>query len=191
LHQADPNLYIVSAEQCEKFDFTATAQKIKELETHFSFDVKVVDGANKQGVAEMNNRHGSGLIVAEKHGKVEYINLFNGELVQGKIKLLPLAKPLGEQMKALVWVTEGGKIVEPREEHQGMHNDLCDAALYLWRYAYTYLFVGPKKKTTAEEQAAWEKAHIQKLEDQARREQAEKNPDFAPPLEWDPAWDPE
>lgn len=184
-HPANPNLYILSAEQCEKFDFTATAGKIKELEKTYTFDVKVVDGANKQGVAEMNNRHSTGLIIAEKKGKVEYINLFNGELLQGKIKLLPAARALAQQMKVLVWVTLGGKIVEPREEHQGMHNDLCDAALYLWRHAYTYLFVTPDKPPEPGSKESWEPDHIRRLEEQVRREQ---NPDELHPLDWDEGW---
>lgn len=185
-HPADKALYIVFAQVFERFDFTAVAEKIQELEKTYSFEVKVVDGANKQGVAEMNNRHRSGLICAEKHGKVEYINLFNGELLQERIKFLPLAQPLVDQMKALVWVTDGGKVLEPREEHQGMHNDLCDAALYLWRYAYTYVWQPPEKKPEPGSQESWEPEHLRRLEEQVRQEQ---NPDELPPPEPPPDWD--
>lgn len=187
-HPADPALYIVHAEKHLKMDFTACAEKIKELELSFSFEVKVCDGANKQGLAEMNNRHGAGLIPAEKHGKVEYINLFNGDMRQARIKLLPLAAPLAAEWKALVWITDGGKIVEPRQEHPGIHNDLCDPTLYLWRYAYTYLWQPQEKKPEPGTQASWEPDHIKKLEDTVRREQ---NPDdIFQGLEWDPDWDP-
>lgn len=187
-HMADPCLYILKAEKYLKMDFTAVAAKIKDLEKTYDFDVKVCDGANKQGIEEMNNRHQAGLIVAEKHGKVEYINLFNGDLLQGKIKTLPEAKELSEEWKALVWVTDGGKIVEPRKEHQGIHNDLSDSCLYLWRYATTYLWkppVLPPKPGSAE---SWEPDHIKKLEEQIKREQ---NPDDLYPMEWDEGWDPD
>lgn len=184
-HPADPALYVVHAEKHEKMDFTAVAQKIVELDKTYNFEVKVCDGANKQGIEEMNNRHRTGLIIAEKHGKVEYINLMNGDLRQARIKLLPLAKPLADEWKALVWITEGGKIVEPRREHQGIHNDLSDSCLYLWRYAYTYLWQPIEKKPVPGSQASWEPEHIRKLEEQVKREQ---NPDELPLLDWDEGW---
>ncbi len=184
-HPADPVLYIVHAEKHLKMDFTAAAEKIKELDAKYNFEVKVCDGANKQGLSEMNDRHHCGLIKAEKHGKVEYINLFNGDLRQAKIKLLPDARPLAIEMKALVWITDGGKIVEPRQEHQGMHNDLCDGTLYLWRHAYTYLWKPLEKVLEPTAQESWEPKHIQNLQEQIKREQ---NPDDLQPMEWDPAW---
>lgn len=183
-HVSDPVLYVVHAEKHLKMDFTAVAGKIRELEKDFEFDVKVVDGANKQGVAELNNRHGCALIIAEKHGKIEYINLFNGELRQGFIKVLPIAKALPEEWKSLVWVTDGGKILEPRIEHPGIHNDLSDSCLYLWRYAYNYLFKPTVKPPIPGTQESWEPEHIKKLEDQVRKEQ---NPDELA-IDWDDGW---
>lgn len=186
-HPGDPNLYIVSAEKYLKMDFTAVAEKTLELEKTYNFEVKVVDGANKQGIAEMNNRHSTGFIIAEKHGKVEYINLMNGDLRQGKIKLLPGAMPLSKEWKVLVWVTEGGKIIEPRKEHAAIENHLSDGALYLWRYAYTYLFQAPKPFVPREAQESWEPDHIKKLQDAVRKEQ---NPDELS-LDWDEDWTPD
>src|SRR5262249_45993306 len=146
---------------------------------------KVVDGANKQGVAEMNNRHGSGLLIAEKHGKVEYINLFNGDLRESRIKILPGTEQLAREWKALVWVTDGGKIIEPRIEHQGIHNDLSDGTLYIWRHAYNYLFKAPVKPVPREAQESWEPLHIKKLEEQVRKEQNPNELDLA----WDEEWE--
>lgn len=186
-HLSDPTLYIVHSEKHLKLDFTATAEKIHELDKIFNFEVKICDGANKQGIQEMNDRHKCGLIIAEKHGKLEYINLMNGDLRQGKIKTLPAAQALTKEWKALVWVTEGGKIVEPRKEHQGIHNDLADSALYLWRYAYTYMYTPTVKPPEPGTLESWEPTHIKNLQEQIRKQQNPNELD----LDWDETWNPE
>lgn len=170
-HQDDPNLYFVHAEKHLRMDITDVANKIKELEKTWTFEVKVVDNANKQAVYELNNRHGSQLIPADKTGKVDFINLMNAELIQRKIFTLPGAEELATEFKTLVWETDNGKIKEPRKEHAGLPNHLTDAALYNWRHAYQYLFEAPSKPLDKSLQTVWEKAHIEKLQDEVRREQ--------------------
>lgn len=184
-HMASPQLFVIETHKYQKMDFTDVALKIKELERRFKFDVKIADGANKQGLAEMNNRHGTQLIPAEKHGKVEYINLLNGDLIQGKIRLLPKAVLLADEMKRLVWVTEAGKLAFPLKEHEGMPNHCCDAFLYCWRYAYNYLWKPTEPFKDRQKQEVWEPAHIEKLTEQIRRE---KNPDELH-IDWEEAWD--
>jgi len=198
-HEMTPDLYIPYAYKQTQMDITAVAEKIKELEHRFKFQVKVVDGANKQAVAELNNRHGTNLIAADKTGKVDFIKLMNDELVQGKIKLV-----LGEtkalynpdhklnpkeekgEYETLIWETDAnGKVKEPKKEHPTLHNDAADCALYLWRYCFTYLFkpVEPFKDKSL--QSVWEPLHIARLEDQVRKEQNPNELD----LQWDEAWD--
>jgi hypothetical protein len=197
-HETDPNLYFVSAEKHLGMDITAVANKVKELDAKYHFDVKVVDGANKQAVAELNNRHSLNLINADKTGKADFIKLMNDEFIQGKIKLLPGTdalysprsltdpnQPKGEY-QTLVWECDAnGKVIEPRKEHPTLHNDACDSALYLWRYCYSYLFKAPLPFVDKSKQEHWEPLHIQKLADQVRKEQ---NPN-ALELEWNADWD--
>lgn len=170
-HEQDPKLFMIHAEKHLKMDITDVAEHIRRLEKRWTFDAKVVDNANAQAVAELNNRHKSNLIAADKHAKVDFINLMNTELIQGQIKLLPSAKELGQEWSTLVWVTDNGVIKEPRKEHPGLPNHLTDAALYLWRHCHQYLFKIPEKPVRLDAQEYWEPRHLKKLEEQVRQEQ--------------------
>lgn len=181
-HEADPKLYLVYALKQTEMDITAVASKVKELEAKYSFDVKVVDGANKQAVAELNNRHGLNLISADKTGKADFIKLMNDEYAQQNIMLLPEAQPLKEEYKKLIWLADAnGKIKEPKVEHPGLPNDLCDGALYLWRFCHQYLFKQINPHIDRSQQSVWEPIHIKQLEDQVKKEQNQNEID----LEWD------
>jgi hypothetical protein len=169
-HDEDPTLYIIHAEKHLKMDVTTVAMKIKELDLKFKFDAKVVDGSNKMAVEEMNTRHQSQLIAADKTGKNDFINLMNAEFIQGLIKLLPEAKELEQEYQSLVWVTDNGKVKEPRKEHPGIPNHLTDAGLYMWRYAYQYLHRKPIQGPAWGSQAQWEPKHMERLEQQVRIE---------------------
>ena len=168
-----PPLYITYARKHLKMDITDCAQEVKRLEGLYNFDVKVVDGANKMAVAELNNRHGLNLLSADKTGKIDFIRLMNDDFIQQKIKLLSNeTKDLQEEYNTLVWVTDNGKVVEPRKEHPTIHNDCADAALYMWRYAFTYLFKPqalPYIKPGSVE--SWEPKHVERLSEMIRKEQ--------------------
>lgn len=185
-NEIDPTLYFKYAKKFEKFDITDVANKTKELESIYKFDVKLVDGANKQAVAELNNRHGLNLIVADKTGKVDFIKIMNDEFVQKKIKLLPDTQDLKDEYNSLIWeIDANGTIKEPRREHPTLHNDACDAALYLWRYCFTYLL---KEKLPFKDKAiqtVWERDHIEKLQEQVRKEQNPNELD----IDWDEIWE--
>lgn len=172
---AHPKLYIIHAEKHLKFDITNVAEKIRELELRWTFDVKVVDNANKQAVEELNNRHKTNLIPAEKAGKADFINLMNAEFIQGNILLTKDAELLADEYETLVWETEGGEIkLTPsgqRKEHPGLPNHLTDAGLYLWRHAHQYLFKEAEPKKDMNSQEVWENAHIKRLEQEVQNSQ--------------------
>lgn len=184
--ESSPNLFLTHAHKATGMDLTDVAKYVAALEKQYPIDVQIVDGANKQAVAELNNRHGMRLIPADKTGKADFIKLMNSDFQQGKIKLLPSTEPLKEEYKKLIWETDGnGKVLEPRKEHPSLHNDACDAALYLWRYCYQYLFKAAESFPDRSKQEVWEPEHIKKLQDQVRKE---KNPDELE-LNWTETWD--
>lgn len=174
---SSPHLFIIHAEKHLKYDVTDVANKIKALERRFKFDVKVVDNANAQAVAELNNRHSLNLVAADKQGKEHFINIMNAELIQQRIFVLPGASELADEYKTLVWESENGIIKKnasgARREHPGLPNHLCDAGLYLWRYCYQYLFTKPElaKHIDWTKQEVWEADHIDKLSQQIQKEQ--------------------
>lgn len=185
-HDCAPTLYLSYCYKATKMDITDVALKIKELEGRYRFDVKVVDGANKQAVAELNNRHGTNLVPADKTGKVDFITLMNDDFIQGKILCLPGTEELQAEYEKLIWLTDAnGKVREPKKENPVIHQDLADSALYLWRYCYQYLFTQPLPFKDKSVQAVWESEHIAKLEAEVRKKQ---NPNELE-LDWEESWD--
>lgn len=183
-------LYLIYAFKALKMDITDVALHIHLLERTYKFNVKVCDGANKQAVAELNNRHNLNLISTEKTEKADFIKLMNDDFIQKKIMLLSEeTKCLQQEYSKLIWLTDpNGKVKEPRKEDPSIHNDTCDSALYLWRYCYNYLKVWEFQKTwiNPHDQRQWEPAHVARLEDQIRRDQ---KPHTHLDLEWNEAWD--
>lgn len=180
-----PSLHFVLAHKQTKMDLTDVATYIRLLETKYKFEVKVCDGANKQAVAELNNRHNLGLIAADKTAKTDFIGIMNDEYAQKKIALLPEAQPLADEYEKLIWITdENNKIREPRKENPLIHNDLCDAGLYTWRFCYQYLFRPKEPFQDPTLQAVWEPKHIERLQKEVEAKQNQNLVD----LQWDEAW---
>lgn len=185
-HEQDPTLTFVHAEKHIGLDVTDVANRIRALERIYTFDVKIVDNANKQAVAELNNRHNVQLIAAEKQGKNDFINIMNSEFIQAKIKVTPTAMSLAEEWKTLVWMTENGVLkltsTKQRVEHPNLPNHCADAALYLWRYCYNYLFKKPEIGVKWGSQEHWEPLHQANLieEVQAKKNVNHWNTEFSP-----------
>lgn len=135
---ADPNLYIIESQKQKHMDLTDFANRVKQLDKIYRFDVCVVDGAVKQAVMELNNRQGLRLIPADKTGKMDFIEVvMNTQLITGRL--------LAHRTKASSLTDEWlGLIRDPRstkrQEHPNCANHAADAALYGARYCYSHLF---------------------------------------------------
>lgn len=167
-HEHDKTLYLIESFKRTEMDITDVANKIKEYQKSYDIYKVIIDGANKQAVEEMRRRHDVALTAADKTGKADFIELMNAEFIQGNIKLSQSCNNLREEYQTLVWITEGDKIVFPRKEHSSLPNHLADAALYAWRYTYTYLHTKPKQKVDMKTQ--WV-SHTKKLMDESLERQ--------------------
>ena len=133
----DPNLYVVESWQQTKLDLTSLAAKLKAFDKKYSPETMVVDGANAQAVAELNNRHGLQLIAAKKRDKEAHIAMANDDFIQNKIKLHAHAsRDLADEMLGLVWLDKGAN---KRIEHPSLPNHMCDAFLYAYFFTHSYL----------------------------------------------------
>lgn len=139
-------LFILEAYKEKGMDVTMVADKIREYQRARPIETVVIDGSNKQAVAEMTNRHGLSLTPADKTGKSDFIELMNGEWIAGNIALDPnRCLPLTQEYGGLVWRQRREKAngelpsnVDKREEHPACPNHGADAALYAWRYCYQF-----------------------------------------------------
>jgi phage terminase large subunit len=139
-HDNDPCLYIVRTYNKGHMTFDQVAEKIREFMAHpTEAPVKIIiDGANKQGVESMRARSSIPFEYADKIGKVDFIEMMNGDFVQGKIKINSQCDALVGELKALIWKTDGETIVVPKKEDPRLPNHLADAMLYMWRNGYHY-----------------------------------------------------
>lgn len=140
-HVNDPTLYILKTFKKNKMTFDQVADKVQEFmnsKTQAPTRV-VIDGANKQGVESMRVRTGIPFEFAEKTGKVDFIEMLNADLIQAKVKICEKdCEELINELKSLVWVTDGDRIALPKKEHPALPNHTTDAFLYNWRYCFHY-----------------------------------------------------
>lgn len=143
-HDNDPILRVVKTFNKKHMTFDQVVNKINDfMEDPAHCPVKVViDGANKQGVESMRHRSNIPFEYADKRDKATFIELLNGDMAQGKVKVSRGCTELINEMMGLVWKTEPGsdRILVPKKEHPSLPNHLCDAFLYAWRNGYHYQF---------------------------------------------------
>ena len=140
-HENDKTLYVVRSYNQKHMTFPMVVDKIQEFfrDSEMAPCKVIIDGAAKQGVESMKIRSAIPFEYADKQGKVDFIEILNGDLTEGKIKLGPGCKPLVEEMNCkLVWKTVGESIVYPKKENPNLPNHLCDAFLYVWRNGYHF-----------------------------------------------------
>ena len=157
-----PELYIVETFKESKMIISDVADKVRELESRYTFHTMVVDGAARQAVEELKQRHNIPFIPAEKSGKKDYIELLNSDLRNKKLLLLDhKTSELQLEMGELVWDARA-KARGRWKEHDSCPNHLCDALLYAWRWSYSYRpdtkeqFIHPNSEAKIDQ--FWERA---------------------------------
>lgn len=147
-HEHDKTLYVFKTFNKPKMTFDQVVEKIQEYmrDPVFAPAKIVIDGANKQGVESMRQRSSIPFEYADKTGKVDFIEMLNGDLMQGKVKINHQCTALIDEMKALIWQTDGEAIKLPKKEEPRLPNHLCDAFLYAWRNGFHYMSEAPIKK---------------------------------------------
>lgn len=138
----------------------------------------IIDGANKQGVETMTMRSNILFEYADKLGKVDHIEILNGDFIQGKVKIHESEHDLIQELMSLVWRTSGDKIIYPKKEHPSLPNHRADALLYGWFNGYHFLATPAKKATipgTFEYIKEQEDLHKQAIMERIQREQAIKD----------------
>jgi len=157
----DNVLYIIAKFKKSEMDFIETGAYINKLKKHYgSFEFIVVDNASKQGVETMRSHSKINFIPAQKQGKRDNIEIFNSEMMAGKIKIVSdkaynqgnfehgkeYEDELLNEWSGLVWHEELFR-KDVFEELGSCPNHLADACLYNWRHAFNHTAVAlPKPK---------------------------------------------
>lgn len=95
------------------------------------------DPSKRQAFEELRRRYGLPIRAADRTDKRSYIELINADLRNGVYKIVGQDNPLIKEMTDLVWKTRPNR---ERIEHPAQPNDVCDAALYAYRYTYQFRY---------------------------------------------------
>ena len=127
--------YLVHSESHQHKTPEFWAKKTLELVAKYRpLDVRVDAGAlGKAIMIEMQTRWKVPCSAAEKNEKMAIIELMNGDLAAGKLKILSSNSKLIEQARILVKDSSGTK------EDPTLPNDLLDSFLYSYRHSYHFL----------------------------------------------------
>ena len=133
----EPEVYIEWAEQHTHMSPSDAARRVNELSEQFGGFVSMVGDQGGLGAAyhlELRKHFAIPMNAAEKTQKLGFIKFFNGELANGRLKVIPhTAEAWCSQAKLLLWSDS-----QKNKENQSQHNDLTDACLYAWRECRHY-----------------------------------------------------
>lgn len=182
-HENDSTFYILKTFAQKHMTFDMVEKKLLEFinDPHRPVNSVIIDGANKQGVETMTMRSNIYFEYADKLGKADHIEILNGDLIQGKVKIHQNEHALIDEMMALVWKTNGDKIVYPKKEHPSLPNHRCDAMLYGWFNGYHFLSTPAKKAAipgSIEYIKEQEDLHKQSIMEKIKRDQAQKDGNY-------------
>lgn len=169
----DPSVYALEAFKREGMSPSDAGEEAQRLSERYKF-VRVVGdvgGLGKAFAEEMRRRFSIPVEPAEKHNKLGYISLMNGDLERGRIKVqLGTCDELVSEWLELPW-TEGRD-----KEADGFDNHAADACLYAWR-ATNAFHEAPKPAPPTHDE------HLRRLEERLM-EQAEEEVQAAAARHW-------
>lgn len=159
-HENDPHTYIVKADKWRGLTISDAADKIRLWMADYPIGHFVVDGANKQAVEEIVRHHQLPLQAADKHDKTSFIRIMNSGFLTGKIKVWGSnCLPLVEEYDKTLWNKRALERGIYKEDYS-FHPDCADAALYAYRYTYSYCATPPSPEQLIMDDVAREKAQL-------------------------------
>lgn len=121
---------------------SAMAAKVEKLREQWDFSKIVADtgGFGKGYVEEMRQRYAITVEAAQKTQKRGYIELLNGDLQSGALKLVRSKNlDLIDEMSSLQWETNEDGKSDYQKIDDRFDDHLCDAMLYGWRACKHFL----------------------------------------------------
>jgi hypothetical protein len=148
----------------------------RAIEARLGLDVvgRVADtgGLGALIVEEVAQRTGMHFEAAKKTDKRAHVEMFNGELLAGRIKTAygsVYSEEIAQLPKQSDWVPEEHDGQAPPEDPR-FANHCCDAGLYGWRRAAHWMFEPEAEKPPAPNTPAWFAKQVEEMENQAEEE---------------------
>lgn len=161
------NCYLVEESIKGKQTISALADEVKRLKAKYNPVRMVMDAGalGKKIQEEIRLRHSLVIDAAEKHRKLEFIELMNDDLRTGKFKALKGSR-FQEDCALVQWDKDAPK--NKRAISDSYHSDANDATLYSWRECRHYFQVPVKQPKAAGEE------YMRQLEEQEAQKLQEK-----------------
>ena len=148
----DENLYVAKTFKQDKQIIDDVVITIKDFINNHDIHTIVIDNASKQVVETLKVRFALYDVVihaAEKRDKIEFIGIMNSDFIMGRIKLL--------KSETEDYVTELENLIkDPNKlkttEHEACDNHICDAGLYMWRFARNFRAEPEEPEVSEEDQ---------------------------------------
>lgn len=143
-------------------------------------------GGAKMLLETINQRYGLAIQPAEKRSKTDHIDLLNGDFLTGRIKIIA-GSDIETELQGLQWdLSNDAKIILARtnrlREDPSCPNHLCDALLYIWRFAY-HFYSQPHQSGPPMGSPEWQQLREeQEIERYIARRQGAKNDPLAASL---------
>ena len=135
----------------------------------------------KMIVESINQRHGLGIIAAEKTEKLAHIELLNSDFHAGRVKVVHNSD-LDHELCGLQWKLDKDKKILIRtgqlKEDPKCPNHMCDCLLYVWRYAYHYWSKAPEVGVEKDSPEWWKLEEKRQLQAYRERRMNEKKVDY-------------
>lgn len=158
----DPNLYQVYEYKEAGLSTDDMLERIEDMQRQFrdKLDIIVGDPAGSgRAVFESWAEHGVYVEPAQKRDKRDYIELFNADLLEGRIRLLKDGD-LAHEMTHLTWWMDSPVYMKGGYEvGRNQHDHCCDAGLYVWRHAMHHFWkrIDETPKYNKDPEAYWDK----------------------------------
>lgn len=171
------NLYEIYSEKRVKVNIGAMARWLQETREIYSPNAIVADfgGLATKVMESIADDYGIIAEPAEKKEKLDHIEILNNDFDAKRIFLNP-GSALGEEMQVNRWL-EASLGTEKRKEDPRTPNDLCDAALYAFRWCWHRKFVPGKVKNAMHSAEWWAEFRKSELA-RARSQEAQRRGDY-------------
>lgn len=147
-----------------KQTISALCERLKKLVDRYQPLAVVLDtgGLGKKIAEELTSRTGIAIEAADRHRKLEHIELLNDALRTGKV-YAPADGQFAQDCLLVEWDKSNP---EKPEISDRFHSDICDAVLYAWRRSLAWLHEPKKPEGPARNTPEW-------LAAEAKRQQRE------------------
>lgn len=170
--RGDPTLYIIASHQQRGMLPDDAAEYVKGKPHKYAVMVGDSGGLGKGYTETMRQKFGLPVEAAEKVNKQGFIDLFNGALSRGEVKIVKQSNAeLLKQLTSVSWNERRTKEVD------GIDNHLTDASLYLWRKVVPFLQKKKVDTRSDERRAADDEARARYEKNKAHHDPKRHNRD--------------